>query len=333
MGSLMQEFEFAVPAPSRVSPDLARARARHLDWVHAMDLVRGEEARRRYEFSCVADIGAYGYPHATGADLDLCVDVLGWTFLFDDQFDAGDGRERDALAVCAELTDLLWKGTAATAASPPIVVAFSDCWERMRAGMSDAWRRRTVHEWVDYLAGWPTKLADRAHGAVLDPAAHLRARHRTICCRPLFALAERVGGYEVPRRAWHSSRLDGMRFTTSDAVIGMNELHSFEKDRAQGHANLVLSLVHHGGLTGPEAVTRVCDLVQGSIESFLRLRSGLPELGRALGVEGAVLDRYADALSAFCRGYHDWGRGASRYTTRDHPGDLGLENLVARSSG
>ncbi|GLF98821.1 terpene synthase family protein [Streptomyces yaizuensis] len=323
----MQEIEFAVPIPSRVSPGLDRARERHLRWVTDAGLVGGGEARRRYEFSQVADIAAHGFPDATGEDLDLCCDLLGWMFLFDDQFDAGDERKADALAVCGQLTDVLRGGPPAPGA-PPIVTAFARCWVRMGTGMSPAWLRRTVHDWVDYLAGWPTKIADRAHGVVLDPAAHLRARRRTIGCRPVLALAERVGRFEVPPPVWHASHLEAMRLAACDAVIAMNEIHSYEKDRAGGYANLVSALVHHDGLAESQAVQRVRETVRDSVESFLRLRSGLPDFGRAVGAEPAVLARYGGALAAYIRGYHDWGRGALRYTTRGHPGDLGLENLL-----
>ncbi|MFI5887899.1 pentalenene synthase [Streptomyces sp. NPDC051554] len=328
-----QDIEFMVPMESRVSPEMDRARTRHMAWVRVAGLVRSEEALGRYEFSRVADSAAYGFPEATGEDLDLCFDLLGWFFLFDDQFDAQDGRTGDALAACQELTDLLRSGSPETAVSAPVVAAFMDCWQRMSAGMSDEWRRRTVHDWVDYLAGWPTKIADRVHGVLLDPASHLRARRRTIGVRPLLALAERVGHFEVPPLAWCSSHLDGMRIAACDAIIAMNEIHSFEKDRAGGHPNLVLSLMGHRGHSQDEAVRQVRETVRLSVESFLELRSGLPHLSRVLGGGAPELDRYADAHAAWIRGYHDWGQAAPRYTARDHPGDLGLENLVARKPG
>ncbi|MFI6530631.1 terpene synthase family protein [Streptomyces uncialis] len=326
----MQEIEFAVPIPSRVNPDLTRARTRHLQWVRDSGLVSNGEARRRYEFSHVADIAAHGFPDATGERLDLCFDLLGWMFLFDDQFDADDGREADALAVCEQLTDVLTGGPSAHGSPPPIVTAFADCWQRMSTDMSQAWLRRTVHDWADYLAGWPTKIVERAHRAILTPAAHLRARRRTIGCRPVLALAERVGRFEVPPPVWHASHLEGMRLAACDAVIAMNEIHSYEKDRVGGYANLVSSLVHHDGLSEAEAGRQVRETVRLSVESFLHLRSGLPDFGRAVGADATVLAQYGRALAACIRGYHDWGQSAPRYTTREHPGDLGLENLLTR---
>ncbi|MFD5462932.1 pentalenene synthase [Kitasatospora sp. NPDC127059] len=327
-----QDIEFTVPLAGRVSPELARARRRHLAWVRAGGLVADPEALRRYELSRVADSAAYGFPDAVGADLDLCFDLLGWFFLFDDRFDARDGRTDDAIAVCQDLVDLLRWPKQQTAHATPVVAAFADCWQRMSEGMSGEWRRRTVHDWVDCLAGWPTKIADRAHGVLPDPAAHLRARRRTIGVRPLLALAERVGHFEVPLPAWCTSHLEAMRVAACDAVIAMNEIHSLEKDQAGARPNLVLSLMHHHGASRAEAVRQVRDTADRSVESFLGLRAGLPELERELGGGIPELARYADAHAAWIRGYHDWGRTAPRYATGEHPGDLGLENLVARQT-
>ncbi|MBD0692943.1 terpene synthase family protein [Streptomyces sp. CBMA123] len=329
-----QDIEFTVPLAGRVSPELARARRRHLAWVRASGLVGSGEALRRYESSRVADSAAYGVPDATGTDLDLCFDLLGWFFLFndqfDDQFDGRDGCTGDAIAVCQDLVDLLRWPKPRTTHAPPVVAAFADCWQRMSAGMSEEWRRRTVHDWVDYLAGWPTKIAERAHGVLPAPSAHLRARRRTIGVRPLLALAERAGHFEVPLRAWCSSHLEAMRIAACDAIIAMNEIHSLEKDQAGGRPNLVLSLMRHHGASRAEAVRQVCDTVDRSVGSFLDLRAGLPALERELGGKMPELARYADAHAAWIRGYHDWGRAAPRYTTGAHPGDLGLENLAAR---
>ncbi|MET8978848.1 pentalenene synthase [Streptomyces sp. NPDC004539] len=322
-----QDVEFEVPVQGRVSPGLERARLRNLEWVRDSGLVRGEEALRRYAFSRVADSAAYGFPEAAGEDLDLCFDLLGWFFLFDDQFDAQDGRMDDALAVCGELVDLLRSGASGAKGSAPVVAAFMDCWGRMSAGMSPQWRRRTVHDWVDYLAGWPVKVADRVHGLMPQPHVHLRARRRTIGVRPLLAAAERVGRFEVPPLAWCSSQVEGMRVAACDAIVAMNEVHSFEKDRAGGHPNLVLGLMRHQGRSEEEALRQVRETVRLAAASFLELRSELPRLARTVG-GGPELARYADAIAAWIAGYRDWGAAAPRYTVHGHPGDLGLENLV-----
>ncbi|HEY8978839.1 MAG TPA: pentalenene synthase [Streptomyces sp.] len=324
-----QDVDFVVPVESRVSPELERARRRNLEWVRATGLVRSEEALRRYAFSRVADSAAYGFPDAAGEDLDLCFDLLGWLFLFDDQFDARDGRTDVALAVCGELVDLLRSGAVSAKRSAPVVAAFMDCWRRMAEGMSPEWRRRTVHDWVDYLSGRPTKVAGRAHGLVPEPHARLRARRRTAGVRPLLAVTERVGRFEVPPPAWCAGQVEGMRVAACDAVVAMNEVHSFEKDRAGGHPNLVLSLMHHQGRSEEVALRQVRETVRLAVASFLALRAELPRLARAVG-GGPELSRYADGIAAWIAGYRAWGATAPRYTLDGHPGDLTRENLLAR---
>ncbi|MEU4115530.1 pentalenene synthase [Kitasatospora sp. NPDC028055] len=340
-----QDVEFTVPLESRVSPDLPRARRHHLAWVRESGLLRDEEALRRYECLRVADSAAYGFPYAAGADLDLCFDLLGWLFLLDDHLDhhtdarpgaRGDNhpaarpaarprasaaaRTEDAVALCQQLVDHLRYGTRPGAGAAPVVAAFADCWQRMSHGMSQEWRRRTAHDWVDYLAGWPTKIADRIPGALPDPAAHLRARRRTIGLRPLLALAERTGHYEVPLPAWCSSHLEGMRIAACDAIIAMNEVHALERDEASGRPNLVLSLMHHQGRARPEALREVGDTARRSVETFLQLHACLPQLERDLGGRVPELARYADAHAAWIRGYHDWGRTAPCYEDVRRPG-------------
>ncbi|MFF2078013.1 pentalenene synthase [Kitasatospora sp. NPDC058162] len=328
-----QDVEFTVPLESRVSPDLPRARRHHLAWVRESGLLHGEEALRRYESSRVADSAAYGFPDAAGDDLDLCLDLLGWLSLLDDRFDdrldTGDRRigrlgtrgtrMDDAVALCQDLVDHLRYGTRPAAKTAPAVAAFAHCWQRMSHGMSQEWRRRTVHDWTDYLAGWPTRIADRAYAPLPDPAAHLRARRRTIGLRPLLALAERAGHFEVPLPAWCSSHLEGMRIAACDAVIAMNEVHSLERDEAAGRPNLVLSLMRHHGLARPEALRQVGDTVRRSVETFLQLRAGLPQLEKDLGGATPELARYADAHAAWIRGYHDWGRTAPCYADVRRP--------------
>ncbi|MFB7911527.1 pentalenene synthase [Kitasatospora sp. NPDC056076] len=333
-----QDVEFTVPLESRVSPDLPRARRHHLAWVRESGLLHGEDALRRYASSRVADSAAYGFPYAAGADLDLCFDLLGWLYLldnhFDDHFDGrldgrlddGSGarpaaaRTEDAVALCQDLVDHLRYGTRPGAGAAPAVAAFADCWQRMGQGMSQEWRRRTAHDWVDYLAGWPTKIADRVLGVLPDPAAHLRARRRTIGLRPLLALAERAGHYEVPLPAWCSSHLEGMRIAACDAIIAMNEVHALERDEAAGRPNLVLSLMRHQGRARPEALREVGGTARRSVETFLQLRAGLAQLERDLGGRVPELARYADAHAAWIRGYHDWGRTAPCYEDVRRPG-------------
>lgn len=140
-------------------------------------LVRSDAAAERYVYSQVAESAAYGFPNTHGDDLDLCFDLLGW--FFDDQFDARDGRDGAALDSCDRLTDLV-HGAPLPADAPPILTSFAECWERMTRGMSRTWRRRTAHDWADYLSGSEVHSVEKDTAGGHPNLALSIARHRGI---------------------------------------------------------------------------------------------------------------------------------------------------------
>ena len=85
-----QDVDFHIPLPGRQSPDHARADAEQLAWPRSLGLIRSEAAAERHLRGGYADLASRFYPHATGADLDLGVDLMSWFFLFDDLFELSD---------------------------------------------------------------------------------------------------------------------------------------------------------------------------------------------------------------------------------------------------
>lgn len=158
------ESVFEVPFPCIVNPQAREARRCHLAWTRRRSLISYPGSEKRYLFSEVAEVAAYSHPNARGEDLDLAYDLMGWFFLFDDQFDVPSGQQPlSAIATCEALIAFLHQPSSPPPVTPPaapIVGAFVDTWLRMSQGMSDAWCRRTVHAWVDYLTGNLTEAAD-----------------------------------------------------------------------------------------------------------------------------------------------------------------------------
>ncbi|MER5768585.1 terpene synthase family protein [Streptomyces sp. NPDC001985] len=327
-----RDAHFRIPIPPRVNPALDRSR--DLSWVRTHSLVRTPEGERRYLASRVADLAAYFYPDATGDDLGLGFDVMAWFFLFDDQFDVPAGvYPGAAVTATGQLADVLARppGAAGPPSAPPLVTAFADLWHRMGRGMSPAWRRRAAHAWADYLAGHPTEVTDRFHGPTPEPDDHIRLRRKTIGVRPSLDLAERIGHFETPERAWPATHLEAMRLAVVDHAILVNEVFSLERDTARGDANLITSLVHHRGYSLRQSLAETVRRADRTLERFLQLESGLPKFCDALDLtvtERADVHRYGDAMRSLIRGDHDWHRAAGRYTTEGPPPDLNLEDLV-----
>ncbi|MER5820772.1 pentalenene synthase [Streptomyces mirabilis] len=326
------------------SPELAAAQERNLQWARRMGLVDGAEAERRYLFSQVADVAAYSYPDAQGDDLDLAFDVNGWFFLFDDQFDVPAGEYPPAVSVCEKLIDLLRlpPGTSPPSSSP-LADAYVDVWRRMAEGMSRRWQERTARHWMDYLAANLTEAADRRAGIVPDSGEWMRLRRKVIGVRPSIDVCERVGHFEVPEPAVHSTAVESAREVVTDVIILINEVYSLENDEARDAPNLVLCLMRERHCTEQEAIDELRRRAAAQLGRLSHVRRRIPHLCRPLGLSGTAqvaTDRYIDAISAYMRGIYDWHRLAGRYTPEvsgraspDTAGYLNVSNLAVTASG
>ncbi|MET9907796.1 pentalenene synthase [Streptomyces sp. NPDC006476] len=314
-----QNVTIELPIPFRLNSGLAAARERNLQWMRRQELVLGEKAAQRYVFSAVADLAAYSYPDVEGDDLDLAFDTMGWFFLFDDLFDVPAGhRAEEAVDVGRRLIALLRDPVPqAGRHDAPLVRAFADIWCRAGIGMSEEWRQRAAHNWVDYVTGNLTEEIDRRTWVPQDFATRMRIGHRTLGLVPSLDLAERVGHFEIPQLIWHSSHLESMRRAAVDAVKLINEVMSLENDDARGDPNLVHCLVQERDCSRPEAIEMAVALVQSAVARLFALAKRIPLFCARLGLtsdETEKVRRYASAMITWIRGSYDWSRINGRYS-------------------
>ncbi|WP_424215732.1 terpene synthase family protein (plasmid) [Streptomyces sp. BI20] len=334
-----QDLGFTVPFPSRSNPAAPASRAHNLAWARRHGLLRSPRAERRYLYSQVAEFAAHAYPDAGADDLDLAFDLMGWFFLFDDQFDIPDPRHlREATAACQEHLLVVAHPDTPVRATRPTARAFADCWHRMCQGTSPLWQARTAHAWMDYFTAQLTEIADRNDEGHLDYDTHLARRRRTIGITPSLCLSERIDRLRVPDIAWHSTHLNGLRRAAIDQVIGVNEIFSLEKEEEHAAPNLVHDLMRLHGHTRQEAVHHVRDMADERMRQFVELHDRTPHWCVAQGLapdETRAVTRYTELVAVWVRGNYDWHRTARRYTTTStgrgprHLGALTTEDLSA----
>ncbi|WTW98797.1 hypothetical protein OG216_38065 [Streptomycetaceae bacterium NBC_01309] len=165
-----QNIEFDIPAPAGISPDLDAARHRNLAWVRRTGLVGDGAPLDWYTSWAMPGLAALGYPHARGAELDLCADAMAFFFVFDDQFDGRLGQDpARAARVCQRLIDVVNGGsTSPDREHDPCTAAFADIWRRVRLDAPPGWAPRVAHEWEYYFAAHPHEAANRRRGTPGD---------------------------------------------------------------------------------------------------------------------------------------------------------------------
>lgn len=312
-----QDVEFDLPFPLRVSADLEGARRRNLAWVRRLGLVSGEDSADWFSMWDMPSLAAFGFPHAAGDGLDLCTDAMTFFFLFDDQFDGPLGRRPDRVAdVCGEFIDLV-HGARPRGAAGPLPHAFADLWDRCREGAPPRWRARAACEWEYYFAAHAHEAINRDRRAPAELEEYLQVRRGVAATDLPVSLGERASAIDVPPAAFHSPQLRIMRQTAIDVTFMCNDVYSLEKEEARGDKdNLVLVLEHGQSLSRPQAIARAQHEVARRCSRFQELRDQIPELCARLGLAGeqrTAVDRYAEIMASWIRGYHEWEMRTLRY--------------------
>lgn len=313
-----QDVDFHIPLPARQSPDHARAVAEQLAWPRSLGLINSDAAAERHLRGGYADLASRFYPHATGADLDLGVDLMSWFFLFDDLFDGPRGENPEETRKLTDAVAAALDGPLPPSA-PPIAHGFADIWRRTCEGMSPAWCARSARHWRNYFDGYVDEAESRFRNEPCESAAqYLAMRRHTIGVQPTVDLAERAGRFEVPHRVFGGAVLSAMLQIAVDVNLMLNDIASLEKEEARGEQNnMVMILRREHGWARSRSIAHIQDEVHARLEEFLVLESGLPKLGEIYGLDPdarEALERYRmDAVRTVIRGSYDWHRASGRY--------------------
>ncbi len=333
-----QDISFFLPFVPRVNAEADRARAHHLSWVRAHDLVRGADALRRYRAWRLTDLASYAYPDAAGDDLDLVTDAVCLGFPLDDQFDGELGRQPERAArLSAELASIPYQAPGARPRlDAPLAHAYADVWRRSARGMSPAWRRRAADNLTRFFRAYVEETANRHRGTRLTEAAYVALRRQAVGTAPCFDLIERAGRFELPARVHRSRELRALTRCTGDVVFLCNDAHSVEREEAQGDPhNLVLIRQRDRGCGRREATAHVGALVRARVERFLELTDRLPEAAARLRLGAAGrrdLARYVDGLRSWMIGNQLWGVASPRYAGHA-PADAPVDAPAGRGIG
>ncbi|WP_035806300.1 terpene synthase family protein, partial [Kitasatospora mediocidica] len=306
-----------LPLPPRLSPHRAEAEARHRQWLDTHAMLGSRLSPSGYARWDVPGLASLSYPDCGPDELALATDLMGFYFLFDDQFDGPLGRRpADVAAICDELTGVL-HGRHPTPGRSPCTSAFEDLWERITDGMSDRWRARATYNWEWYLASHPAEAAGRLGGQPPDREGYLILRRGTAAMETVLDMVERVGRFEVTPAAFHCPHLRQLRQLAADIPSLSNDVRSYQQEASRGDVNnLVMIVQRERDCSLAEAGSAVLAEAQQMVQRFTQLADELPRTYRELELgpdESQLAQRYADGLAAWLTGYLDWEARTGRY--------------------
>ncbi|GAA1268409.1 hypothetical protein GCM10009665_66320 [Kitasatospora nipponensis] len=305
-----------LPYPHRRNPHRPAAAVQHDAWLQRHAMLGSALTPEGYARWDVPGLAALSYPDCTAEELALATDLMGFYFLFDDQFDGPIGRHpRQVAVVCDQLTAVL-HGTPAPDDSP-CARAFEDLWQRISRGMSERWRARATYNWECYFASHPAEAAGRRGGLPPDRETYLILRRGTAAMESVLDMVERLGRFEVAPAAFHSPPLRQLRQLAADIPSLSNDIRSYPQEAPRGDVNnLVMIVQHERGCSLEEAGSVVLAEAQHMVDRYARLVDELPRTYRELELgpdQSRTAQRYADGLTAWLSGYLSWESGTGRY--------------------
>ncbi|MET7621843.1 germacradienol/geosmin synthase [Streptomyces sp. NPDC005408] len=331
--SLLPKFE--LPYDVTLSPHLAGARERNIEWARRMGILEPQPGRpgshvwdeRRARNIDLPLCSAGLHPDATPEELDLSSNWLTWGTYGDDLYPVIYGRTRDLAGAWAANERLLLfmplDGEPAPEPADAMERGLADLWQRTAGPMDEASRRTFRRTVEDMLASWLWELANQAQHRIPDPVDYIEMRRFTFGADMTMRLCRLSHGDRVPAEIYRSGPVRSLENAAVDYAMLINDLFSYQKEiEYEGEVhNAVLVVQNFFGVDYPTAVDMVHELMKGRMQQFQHvIKVELPVLydDFELDVEARqILDGYVHELQDWMAGILNWHRDCVRYHDED----------------
>jgi 5-epi-alpha-selinene synthase len=297
--------------PSELNPHVFDAHAHGHAWVVRMRLVGATEASLQRCLSArFAWLAARAYPTVNREELHVVVDWLSFLFFFDDLCDTRavqDGVYRGDLAALEDRLLAVAHGVSPVSDDDPLVHALADIRRRLARRACEAWLSSFAGRIAEYVDGVRWERVLRLQGHVPSPATYARLRPLNSAVFPCLDLAGMfIDGddHGFAQSTW----LQQLALMANNHVSWVNDVYGIDKEiRERTHANLVVVLASHDGLSWDDALDRAIEACNAELDAFVALsdiaRARCDARGRAL----------VDAMASWMRGNLDWYAETARY--------------------
>ncbi|MFD5736452.1 family 2 encapsulin nanocompartment cargo protein terpene cyclase [Streptomyces sioyaensis] len=341
-----------MPFTTTLSPHLAGARRRVVEWAHRMGILRpqpgvplsdvwDEPAMIRHDLAlCAAGI----HPDATPEQLDLSAAWLAWGTYADDYYPQVFGRPRDlpAAKVCTErLSSFMPLDLAAPALEPVNALerGLADLWSRTAEPMTPE-ARRAFRQTVDTMtASWLWELDNQIQNRIPDPVDYIEMRRATFGSDLTMSLSRIGHGRQVPPEVYRTGALRSLENSAADFACLMNDVFSYQKEiEYEGEVhNGILVVQTFFDCDYPTALHIINDLMTSRMNEFRHVAAHqLPVVYDDFDLSPEArkaLDGYVHELENWMAGILIWHRGCRRYIESELRHPTGAPGWLGAPSG
>ncbi|MFC3942914.1 terpene synthase family protein [Pseudomonas gingeri] len=308
---LQQVIETLPHDEVRVNPHAPLAEVEALRWVQRFRLARGDEALERFKRIKCGAFAGHTYPHAPPEKVILGAELIGWLFLFDDQY--GEGQEAITMArVFDSCMETLRTGQPPLLEPLPFHGALADLNARFSALGQPLWQRLFAQSMGAYFSGCLFELPYRQSGLCPTLDAYIRLRTWSIGALPVFDLILlEMNPLPLPLRA----PLIAFREHCAQLTAWVNDLHSYTKETASHDPlNLVAVLQQERQLLLEDAFLAAVDLYRQGLATMSDLARSIQASPHCTPQEKTLVQGTID----WVHGNTAWTRLSGRYYPQGH---------------
>lgn len=335
---MMRVPDIHCPLPTGVSPHADTAEHRVARWAERFRLVDNGLA---LEKNRVGHLSAYVHPWASAEAVEIGAAWTTWLFAYDDllveNVHERDGAHLPAVAATQERILAALGAAVAPRTSRPnqisdaLVAAIRDI-QAAVLRLCPTWDRTPfVEDLKRFFHANLWEIGNTQRGRPPRIGAYLAMRRHTSAFLPSYRISAALAGIQLPHDVRNHVVVEELESLAANYGSWLNDLYSFEREQAEGCVHsLVPILRREFGCEPQEAAEHVAKMCRAEIDSYLELKSRLPEIGLALTGE---LERYLSLLEYWMSGSLAWYRMSPRYnqTPRRRNDPTSLRNRAVRS--
>ncbi|RDW76199.1 hypothetical protein BP5796_07020 [Coleophoma crateriformis] len=312
-------INISIPFQSKISDDLDRARHRHLNWIADFGLWPDKSTQAVFEAADFPSFVAHVYPWATGSELDLLTDFIGWAWLWDDLFDKSSLHNTALQELVSNIRayDDIIEGKRTKIADVPMMAAFRQLINRINSIASEIWRERHCTHWKATFRGFEQEAENNARKLTPTMHEYLSLRRAAAGTDVCFDWIEAAGHFELPAHIHADPIFLNLRFDAQDVVNMTNDIFSADNESRDGNTdNLILVLTHHQSCSSRRASELAHEIIAGKIESFQRHEREFYTTNSytALAPQDQVNTvSFIDSMKYWMRGSLEWHLRSPRY--------------------
>ncbi|KAL7940468.1 isoprenoid synthase domain-containing protein [Trichoderma barbatum] len=255
-------------------------------------------------------------PNADEEAFRMGVDWCIWAFVFDDQFDEGNMKDK-TIEAAKEMIDMLAimddTHPPVDPKKHPLQYMFQTTWHRLQErnpspGLQQRWKY--THKKCLYAILKQVDVTQRNILLDIDLDEYIETRRHSIGSYCLFAVVEWAHGIKAPQEAMEHPSVLTCERAAADLTWLVNDVLSYKKDLAFGVEHNLICLLMKQGHSEQEAMNKTGELMENCQRDWDDAIATLPCWGEKVDKE---VQRYIDACGHVARANLLWSFKSGRY--------------------